>query len=93
MAFPIFDTIPPYTTRYNLSVGIVPNGIMENNKLFLITAQPEHRLLVQPEGCHALVDVIIVDDDGNFIQILNSYGVCRHVAFTYYKDQLCVSDK
>ena len=74
IAFPTFDTILPYTTSYNLSVKIVPNSILENNKLFLIAAQPEHRLLVQPDDCHAQVDVIIVDDDGNFIQILNSYG-------------------
>ena len=63
IAFPNFDIIPAYTRNYILNVGIVPDRILEENKLFEVTAKPEHRPDGQPDCC---VQVVIVDDDGNF---------------------------
>ena len=65
VAYPNFDTIPPYTRDYMLTIDIVDDTRLENNELFQVTPSPER----VPDG-HTVtdcrVDVIITDDDGNF---------------------------
>ena len=65
VAYPTFHTIPPNTTDYMLTIDIVNDTRLENNELFQVTPSPEH----VPDG-HTItdcrVDVIIMDDDGNF---------------------------
>ena len=63
ISFPYFDIISPYERHYTLNVTIVPDRILENNELFHVTAIPQHVPAGRPE---CSVDVIIVDDDGNF---------------------------
>ena len=55
--------IPAYSEHYTLSVNIVPNHFLEDNKLFDVTVKPEHMPIGQPD---CKVAVIIMDDDGNF---------------------------
>ena len=64
IAFPNFDKIPAFTTRYTLNITIVADRILENNELFEITPQPSH-LPIGHRATDCSVDVIIRDDDGN----------------------------
>ena len=75
VAYPNFDTIPPYTRDYMLTIKIVKDTILENNHLFQVTPSPE-RVPDDHTITDCRADVIILDDDGNFnikiIQTLHS---------------------
>ena len=70
VGFPIFATIPAYSKHYTLSVNIYPDRILEDNELFYITPNPQHRPAGEPD---CPISVIIRDDDGNF-----SYNNCTN---------------
>ena len=65
VAYPNVHIIPPNTREYMLTIEIVDDTKLENNELFQVIPSPEH----VPDGHTATdfrVDVIIMDDDGNF---------------------------
>ena len=75
--YPNFAIIPNGSIYLTLTIKIVDNNVLENNKLFRITALPP----VTPLGhTECTTDVIIVDDDGKLILYtmhVNFYYISR----------------